>query len=184
MSMALALQGALCVLAILAGWLVFRVDSMLRATLCLLVSFLAVALLMLPLGSEFLFAIVFLMSIGEMMIMALFMIAFMMNPAGLNPMTMVHQPRLAAIAGAVLFLLLATAILLTDFPTPSPAPPADVTYAIGKELMGPAMLIFETAGVTLLTGMIAVIALAGRRGRFGDAVVVDRSAPRDEESSR
>ena len=27
----------------------------------------------------------------EMMVMALFMVMFMMNPAGLNPMQMVHQ---------------------------------------------------------------------------------------------
>jgi NADH:ubiquinone oxidoreductase subunit H len=44
-------------------------------------------------------AITFLMMIGEMMIMVMFMVAFMMNPAGLNPMSMVHQPRVAAGAG-------------------------------------------------------------------------------------
>ena len=53
--------------------------------------------------------------------------------------------------------------------------PEDVTAAIGHELLGPSMLIFETAGVTLLCGMIAVIALAARRGRFEDAIPVAES---------
>jgi NADH:ubiquinone oxidoreductase subunit 6 (subunit J) len=156
-------------LAIVSGWLVFRFDSMVRATLALMVSFLSVAVLLLSLNGEFLFAITFLMMIGEMMIMVMFMVAFMMNPAGLNPMNMVHQPRLAAIAGGALFAVLAIAILLADFPEPEGSAPADVTAAIGHELMGPSMLIFETAGVTLLCGMITVIAIAAHKGRFGDA---------------
>lgn len=161
-------------LAVAGGYLVFRFDSMARATLSLLVSFLAVAVLLLQLESTFLFAITFLMMIGEMMIMIMFMIAFMMNPAGLNPMAMVHQPRLAAIAGLSLFVLLTAVILATDFPERQGEPPADVTAAIGHELMGGSMLIFETAGVALLTGMIAVMALAARRGRFGRAIVAER----------
>lgn len=163
-------------LAVVGGWLVFRFDSMVRATYALMVSFLAVAVLLLLLGSEFLFAITFLMMIGEMMIMVMFMVAFMMNPAGLNPMTMVHQPKLAAGAGLTVFVLLAAGILTADFPERRGVPPEDVTAAIGFELMGPSMLVFETAGVTLLAGMIAVIALAARKGRFGDAITVEREA--------
>lgn len=160
-------------LAIVSGWLVFRFDSMVRATYALMVSFLAVAVLLLALDSEFMFAITFLMMIGEMMIMVMFMVAFMMNPAGLNPMSMVHQPKLAAGAGIALFLLLAAAILTAELPEPAEAAPEDVTAAIGHELMGPSMLIFETAGVTLLCGMIAVMAIAARRGRFGNAIPVE-----------
>jgi NADH-quinone oxidoreductase subunit J len=159
-------------LAIVAGWLVFRFDSMVRATYALMVSFLATAILLLALNSEFMFAITFLMMIGEMMIMVMFMVAFMMNPAGLNPMSMVHQPKVAAGAGIALFLLLASAILTAEFPAPEASAPEDVTAAIGHELMGRSMLIFETAGVTLLCGMIAVMALAARRGRFDDAIPV------------
>lgn len=166
--------GLLAAVAIISGWMVFRFDSMVRATFSLLFSFLAVACMMLLLDSEFMFAIVFLMMLGEMTIMALFMVAFMMNPAGLNPMNMVHQPRWAAGVGVGTFLVLAVAILTADFPVTDRMPPADVTAAIGHELMGPSMLIFETAGVTLLTGMIAVMAIAARRGRFGDAVVIER----------
>ena len=166
-------------LAIVSGFLVFRFDSMVRATYALMTSFLATAVILLSLNSEFLFAITFLMMIGEMMIMVMFMVAFMMNPAGLNPMSMVHQPRIAAGAGLALFVILAAAILLADFPEPRGAAPADVTAAIGHELMGPSMLVFETAGVTLLAGMIAVMAIAARRGRFGDAIPVEHESGGD-----
>lgn len=166
----------LSLLAIIGGWLVFRLDSMVRVTYALLISFLAVAVMLLMLNSEFLFAIGFLMMIGEMTIMVLFMVAFMMNSAGLNPMSMVHQPRFAAGAGIITFLVLALAILTAEFPISDRAASPDVTAAIGFELLGPSMLIFETAGVTLLTGMIAVIAMAARRGRFENAVVVDPKA--------
>lgn len=162
-------------IAVAGGFMVFRFDSMARATYSLLASFLAVAVLLLTLGSEFMFAITFLMMIGEMMIMAMFMIAFMMNPAGLNPMAMTHQPKAAAGAGIALFAVLAAVILVTDFPVSDAKPPADVTAAIGFEMMGGSMLVFETAGVLLLTGMIAVVALTAQRGRFGGAITVPRA---------
>ena len=43
-------------------------------------------------------ATVFMMAV-EMMVMAIFMVVFMMNPAGLNPMSMVHQHGLSIAAG-------------------------------------------------------------------------------------
>ena len=51
------------------------------------------------LGAEFLGMVLILMMAGEMLVMAIVMVMFMMNPAGLNPMTMVHQNRTAAAAG-------------------------------------------------------------------------------------
>lgn len=173
------LFAVLAALALAGGWLVFRFDSMVRATLSLLLSFEAVAVMLLLLDSTFLFAITFLMMIGEMMIMVMFMVAFMMNPGGLNPMNMVHQPRLAAGAGIALFAILTGVILATDFPARRGTPPADVTAALGFELMGPSMMVFETAGVALLTGMIAVMVLAARRGRFGDAIVAERGEDKE-----
>ena len=40
----------------------------------------------------------------------------------------------------------------------------------------PSRMRFETAGVTLLAGMIAVMAIAARRGRFGDAIPVEQKS--------
>ncbi len=156
--------------AVLSGWRVFRADSMLRAAYWLMVSFVAVGAMLVVLDAQFLGLILILMMSGEMTIMAIFMIMFMMNPAGLNPMTMVHQHRTSIVAGVGSFLLLAWVGLVSDFPD-RPARSADPTAELGGELLGRSMLIFESAGVALLAVMIGAIALAASRGRFGDADV-------------
>lgn len=156
-------------LAVITGWRVFRTDSMVRASFFLLVSFLAVAGILLLLAAEYLgFALFFMMAV-EMMVMALFMVMFMMNPAGLNPMNMVHQEKVAVGAGIASFLALGWIAVAGDFPLHDVEPPADPIASLGTELLGGSMLIFETAGVTLLAAMIGSVILSSRRGRFGDA---------------
>ena len=154
--------------AVVAGWLVFRTDSMLRAAYWLMVSFVAVGAMLVVLDAQFLGLILILMMSGEMTIMAIFMILFMMNPAGLNPMTMVHQHRTSMMAGAGSFLVLAFVGVVAKFPD-RPVPPGDATVALGEELLGRSMLVFESAGVALLAVMIGAIVLAAKWGRFGDA---------------
>ena len=88
------------VVAVVLGAFVFVVDSMARATFALLGSFLAVAGIMLVLDLHYLALVTALMMTMEMAVMAVFMIMFMMNPAGLMPMTMVHNARGSAVAGA------------------------------------------------------------------------------------
>jgi NADH-quinone oxidoreductase subunit J len=157
----------LAAIAVLAGWRVFQTDSMVRASFLLLVSFIAVAAIMLLLAAPYIgVATIFMMAV-EMMAMALFMVAFMMNPAGLNPMMMVHQQRLAIAAGVAAFAGLTVAALLTDLPTIAVRPDAPVIHDLGIELLGPSMLTFETAGVTLLAAMIATVVMSARTGRFG-----------------
>jgi NADH-quinone oxidoreductase subunit J len=155
--------------AVIAGWLVFRTDSMVRAAYWLFASFVAVGVLMVLLSARFLGLVLVLMMAGEMTIMAVFMVMFMMNPAGLNPMTMVHQHRTAVAAGVVAFAGLAGVGLVAEFPDRPVAASAESTAELGEELLGDSMLVFETAGVTLLATMIGAIALASKRGRFGDA---------------
>ena len=164
--------------AVLAGWRVFRADSMVRAAFWLLGSFVAVGLILVLLGAEYVGLVTILMMAGEMTIMAIFMVMFMMNPAGLNPMTMVHQHRAAVVAGVTSFLGLASVGVLADFPR-RPADAAHTTAELGTELLGDSMLVFETAAVALLATMIGAVAIAGRRGRFGDAQ--DGSRPPEEE---
>lgn len=156
--------------SVVAGWRVFRTDSMVRAAFWLLGSFVAMGGILLLLHARFLGLVLMLMMAGEMTIMAVFMVMFMMNPAGLNPMQMVHQHRTAIGAGIGAFVALGGVGLLADFPTrPFAGRPADVTAELGLELLGDSMLVFETAGVALLATMIGAIALASRRGRFGPA---------------
>ncbi|MBA2496922.1 MAG: NADH-quinone oxidoreductase subunit J, partial [Acidimicrobiia bacterium] len=141
---------------------------MVRAAYWLLVSFVAVGLVMVLLHARFLGLVLVLMMAGEMTIMAVFMVMFMMNPAGLNPMTMVHQHRTSKIAGVVAFAGLAYVGLVAEFPDRPFDGGDDPTEALGRELLGDSMLIFETAGVTLLATMIGAVAIASKKGRYGD----------------
>lgn len=170
-----ALQGALAWLlgaaAAASAWSVFRTDSMVRAAYWLLASFAATGGLLLLLYAEFLGLVLILMMAGEMTIMAVFMVMFMMNPAGLNPMSMVHQRKVAVAAGLAAFLGLGSVALLGDFPDRPLAVErvSGLTEELGFELLGDSMLAFETAGVALLATMVGAIALASRKGRFGAA---------------
>jgi NADH:ubiquinone oxidoreductase subunit 6 (subunit J) len=156
-------------LAIVTGYRVFRTDSMVRAAFYLLASFAAVGGIMVLLGAEFLGMVLILMMAGEMLVMAIVMVMFMMNPAGLNPMVMVHQNRVAAVAGLVAFLALAAVGILGEFPDRRVPDPPAATEELGRELLGNSMLVFQTAGITLLATMIGAIAIAGARGRYGSA---------------
>lgn len=160
---------ALVAFAVWSGWRVFVVDSMVRSAFALLASFVAVGGVGVLLGAAYIgVATVFMMAV-EMMVMAIFMVAFMMNPAGLNPMQMVHQNRLSVVAGALAFLGLAAAVLLTELPA-DPLPEGKrAVFDLGLELLGPSMLIFETAGVTLLATMVGAVILSSRQGRYGPA---------------
>ncbi|MGH2749222.1 MAG: NADH-quinone oxidoreductase subunit J family protein [Actinomycetota bacterium] len=155
--------------AIVAAYLVFRTDSMVRAAYWLLASFVCVGAILVLLEAEFLGLVVMLMMAGEMTIMAFVMVMFMMNPAGLNPMLMVHQHRTAISAGIAAFLVLSGAALATDFPDAPAQQTARATEELGAELLGESMLVFESAGVALLSTMIGAVVLASRRGRFGNA---------------
>lgn len=159
----------LILFAVWTGWRVFRTDSMVRASFALLLSFIAVGGVGVALSAPYIgVATVFMMAV-EMMVMAIFMVAFMMNPAGLNPMNMVHQHGLAAGAGLLVFVGLAVAVLLADLPDDPVPADKRVVFDLGLELLGPSMLIFETAGVTLLATMVGAVILSSRQGRYGGA---------------
>jgi len=82
-------------------------------------------------------------------------------------MDMTHQKR-ASLAAAALGAVTALAVaLIADWgPVAARVPEATVqVHELGIEIMERSMLIFETAGVTILTAMIAATAIAIRRGR-------------------
>ncbi|NUR91729.1 MAG: NADH-quinone oxidoreductase subunit J [Nonomuraea sp.] len=139
---------------------------MARATFALLASLLAVGGTFLLIDLDYLGLLIVLMMIMEMLVMAVFMIMYMMNPAGLMPMTMVHNNRGAAIISVAVFALLAAGIFLADWPARKGVPPKDPTHALGLAVMGPKMLVMMVIGVAILTTMIATVVLATRRGRY------------------
>lgn len=154
--------------AVASGYLVFRTDSMIRASFLLLASFLNVGAVLVLLLAEYLGTALWFMMTVEMVVMALFMIMFMMNPAGLNPMSMVHQPRAAAGAGVLAAVGIWVVAVFADF-ADAPLDEGRATIRdLGRELLGPSMLVFESAGVTLLATMVCAVALSSSRGRYGD----------------
>ncbi|MEU3550852.1 NADH-quinone oxidoreductase subunit J [Streptomyces longwoodensis] len=174
---------ALAVLAVAGGVMVFRFDSMARATYSLLTSLLCVGGEVLLLGLDYLGVVIVLMMTIEMAIMAVFMVMYMMNPAGLMPMTMVHNAKGATVICTVLFAALATGILLVPWPQQRGKPPADPTRALGMSLMGPQMLTMMTLGMALFATIVGTVVLATRRGRY-DRLGDDLSGRRPSDSVR
>lgn len=145
---------------------VFRTSSMVRSALALLFCQTAIGALFLAMEAEFLGVLQIMMMATEMSIMAIFMVMFMMDPGGMGGMDMTHQKR-ASIAAGTLAALGATAVAVgADWGQLVAVAPdaAQQTRELGKELMGRSMIIFETAGISILTAMIAAtaVAIAGR----------------------
>ena len=153
--------------AVWFGWRVFRTDSMVRASFSLLASLLNAGAIMLLLLGEYLGMAIFFMMAVEMTVMAIFMVAFMMNPGGLNPMQMVHQHGVAIGSGGTAFAVLATIGFVAEFPDQPVVMADEAIRALGHELMGGSMMLMESVGVTLLTTMIGGAVLASKWGRFG-----------------
>ncbi|GAA1874578.1 NADH-quinone oxidoreductase subunit J family protein [Actinomadura bangladeshensis] len=164
-------DAAFWVLAIAAvgfGAAVFIVDSMARATFSLLASFLCVGAELLLIDLHYLGVLVILMMIMEMLVMAVFMVMYMMNPAGLMPMSMVHNRRGALAISGGLFAALAAGIFAVPWPERAGRPPRDPTFALGESIMGPKMPVMMVIGIAILATMIATVVLATHRGRYGD----------------
>jgi len=152
--------GALALFGLAALWFgmaVFRTHSMVRSAFSLLTTMAALGGMFLAMQAEFLGVLQLMMMATEMAIMAIFMMMYMMDPGGLGQMEMTHQKRLSLLAGIVGGLAgLALAVASAWGPVASRVPnPARQTHDLGIELLGRSMLIFETAGVSILVAMIA-----------------------------
>ena len=166
-----ALFWVLAPLAAASGFMVFRFNSMARVTISLLVSFLATGALLILLGLGYLGVVVILMMVIEMIIMAVFMIAYMENPAGLIQMSMYHNKPGSLAVSIGTFALLGAGIFAAPWPRRAGARPADPTFQLGAALMGSQMLTMITLAFVLFATMVGAVVLATRRGRydrFGD----------------
>ncbi len=112
--------------------------------------------------AEFLGVLNLMMMATEMVIMAIFMMMFMMDPGGMGDMDMSHQKKLSilfAILTGACFVMIAvfSKWQITGEGVPAPA---QQNHDLGIELMQRSMMIFETAGVSILVAMIAATATA------------------------
>ncbi|QFG25344.1 NADH-quinone oxidoreductase subunit J [Actinomadura sp. WMMB 499] len=160
--------GTLGAVAVAFGVAVFAVDSMARATFALLASFLCTGGLLMLAGLHYLGVLVVLMMIMEMLVMAVFMVMYMMNPAGLMPMSMLHNRRGALAIAGTAFAAMVAGIFAVPWPEREGRPRGDPAVALGEASMGPKMLVMMVIGVAILATMIATVALALKSGRYGD----------------
>jgi NADH-quinone oxidoreductase subunit J len=154
--------GAFGLAAVWFAVVVFRTASMVRSALALLFSQAAIGGMFLAMQAEFLGVLQIMMMGTEMAIMAIFMVMYMMDPGGLSGMDMTHQKRTSQVAGVLgAFGVLAVAFFAGWGAPAATAPGAyEQTRELGFEIMERSMLIFETAGVTILAAMIAATAVA------------------------
>ncbi len=148
--------------AVWFGIVVFRTHSMVRSALALLFSQTAVGAMFLTMEAEFLGVLQIMMMATEMSVMAIFMVMFMMDPGGLGKMDMTHQKRLSLWAGGMAFAVALGVTIFVDWgPVGTPVPnAAQQARDLGIELLNRSMLIFQSAGVTILTAMVAATAVA------------------------
>ncbi|GAB3451513.1 NADH-quinone oxidoreductase subunit J [Actinophytocola sediminis] len=166
--------------AVVTGIAVFVVDSMARATFALLASFVFAGVAVVLAELTYLGVLVVLMMVMEMVIMVVFMVMYMMNPAGLMPMTMVHNQKGALAIAVGTFAVLAAGVYLVDWPVSAAQRPADPTRQLGTALMGGKMLAMITLGLALFATIVVTVVLATHRGRYdryGDRL--DRRPPDD-----
>ena len=141
---------------------VFATSSMVRSALSLLASMAAVGAIFMVLEAEFLAVLQIMMMATEMSIMAIFMMMFMMDPGGMHGMDMSHQKKPSLATAALVGTLIVAGAVITRWPsTAAAAPPAArQNHDLGIEVMKRSMMIFESAGVTILVAMIAATATA------------------------
>ncbi|WP_347160334.1 NADH-quinone oxidoreductase subunit J family protein [Pontibacter chitinilyticus] len=148
--------------AIWFGWRVFRTSSMVRSALSLLASMAAMGAMFLAMEAEFLGVLQLMMMAAEMCIMAVFMMMYMMDPGGMGQMDMTHQPKAAAAGGVAAGITAAAVAVLAFHGSTIPAAPSPgaQNHDLGIELMTRSMMLFETAGVSILVAMISATATA------------------------
>lgn len=176
--MTTALFVVLAVLAVVTGGLVFVVDSMARATFLLAVSFVAVGAVLLLLDLHYLGLVTVVMMVMEMAIMAIFMIMYMMNPAGLMPMSMVHDKARALALSVGTFVVLAAGTLLVDWPQRQGPVPEDTTVQVGMGIMGEKMLVMLGVSAVIFTTIVSALVLTATHSRYerlGDDLKARRS---------
>jgi len=150
--------------AVWFGIVVFRTHSMVRSALALLFAQTAIGAMFLVMQAEFLGVLQIMMMATEMSVMAIFMVMFMMDPGGLGAMEMTHQKRLSVWAGAIGLVGAAAIVGLADWglagsggQVPSAGRQVEL---LGLELLGRSMFVFESAGLTILTAMVAATMVA------------------------
>jgi NADH-quinone oxidoreductase subunit J len=152
--------------AIWFGLRVFMTSSMVRSAFSLLGSMAALGFMFLTMQTEFLGVLQLMMMGSEMSIMALFMMMYMMDPGGMGKMDMSHQKqtaKIAAVIGVVLGIVGVVVITINQSASVVVDTGSNQLHSLGLEIMKDSLLVFESAGVSILTAMVAATSIAAVR---------------------
>lgn len=151
--------------AVMFGVLVFRLGSMTKVAFALLASVLCVAVEIALVGLSYLGIVLVLMTIMEMALMAVFMVTYLLRPAGVPPMSVRHDRKRALAVAAGTFFVLTLGILLVSWSRSGPATER-TTEALGSALKGSAMPTLLVLGLALFAAIVATVVLAPVRVRY------------------
>jgi NADH-quinone oxidoreductase subunit J len=155
------------------------------AALGLILHFAALAVLYLDLQADFVAAAQVLVYAGAVMIMFLFVIAYLGDRADLGLRRGGAGAVVALVAGAAIFLEVAIAVSSSSDLFGSPADVPDSfgsPAAIGRVFLTNYLLAFELVSIVLLVGAVAGVVLGA--GRLQHSAREDRSLPADESRRR
>ena len=151
-------------LAVISSAAVVLLRDIFRASLFLILSFLAVAGIYIILQADFLAVAQVLIYVGAISVLLIFAIMLTRDTQQGNPSNRFSAP--GAFLAGVIFSAIIVAIFTTDWPLSSETPPDSTTNLLADALFNRFVLPFEVVSVLLLAAMIGAIVIA--RPKEGD----------------
>ena len=145
-------------LAVISSAAVVLLRDIFRASLFLILSFLAVAGIYILLQADFLAVAQVLIYVGAISVLLIFAIMLTRDTQQGNPSNRLSAP--GAFLAGVIFSAIIVAIFTTDWPLSSGTPPESTTELLADALFNRFVLPFEVASVLLLAAMIGAIVIA------------------------
>lgn len=168
--------GVVAAIALLSAILVVRSPNLVHAVLWLGVTLVDTAVLYGMLGASFLAGVQVLLYVGGVVTLMVFGVMLTRRHDGLSVPAASGSPWRGALTAAVLFGVIAAAVLRSDLEhapvAPTAGPPAvealaassqATTQAIGFELLSTHVLAFEVLSLLLLAAIIGAVVIARRR---------------------
>ncbi len=151
------------IIAIAGALLVVTTRRLFHSALALVLSFVGMAGLYILLEAEFLAAVQVLIYVGAVAILIIF--AIMVTRHLMDPKAKAFNEQwwVAALVGALLFVVLVVAIVKVPWPVSASPAPADSIAMLGASFVGEYLVPFEVASVLLMVALIGAIIIARER---------------------
>ena len=162
----MAMQIAFVLMSILAiggALLVVTTRRLFHSALALVLSFVGMAGLYILLEAEFLAAVQILIYVGAVAILIIF--AIMVTRHLMDPKAKAFNEQwwVAALVGALLFVVLVAAIVKVPWPVSASPAPVDSIAMLGSSFVGEYLVPFEVVSILLMVALIGAIIIARER---------------------